>query len=500
MDKDLHNIEDLFKSGLGDNEEMPSQYVWNNIDNMLDKENATSIRKKYDSLKKISFVLLFLLISLTIYELKNREANVMDNSITKRTGSGQPGGEETSSKNLNDLKSSFDEIMTTNTKAENTIEELPKGNEDIARSHVRMQHQNKIVSKDQKNENSTHRDRNHFKNPLTSKTFGSSFYKLRNSTPEKKDETKTNEIAATLKEKKMANQSSTSSKESELKAGITNGGTVADTTKLAVSAFKEIKNQPGKAKLTARDGKKKTNKTSRFSVSLMFSRDFASYRLKDDKPDNQPDNAYQIQKGERHEFSSTTSALIDYRLNRHWSIQSGAYFSNTNIVTQPTTIYAQQVVSGSIKYRLNTSSGYGYVLPSFSASPHTGDSLNAFFSTHTVDYLGIPLVVKYNLHKGKFSIYEMAGVSANFLIKGRVETSVRKDANDEIEVIDKLLGLKKAYLSGLTGVGVDYNLNKTTALIFAPTLRFALNSINKNTPVKSYPNSFMLSMGIKKQL
>ena len=32
MDKDLHNIEDLFKSALEDNEEMPSAKLWDAVD------------------------------------------------------------------------------------------------------------------------------------------------------------------------------------------------------------------------------------------------------------------------------------------------------------------------------------------------------------------------------------------------------------------------------------------------------------------------------------
>ena len=45
MDEDLHNIEDLFRDGLEDNEELPSPKLWNDIDNILDKDNLVSITK-----------------------------------------------------------------------------------------------------------------------------------------------------------------------------------------------------------------------------------------------------------------------------------------------------------------------------------------------------------------------------------------------------------------------------------------------------------------------
>ena len=78
MDKDLHNIEDLFRSSLEDNEESPSAKVWEAVDNRLDKDNVISIKKKYNSLKKVATILLLLLLGISIYELNNRR--IADNS------------------------------------------------------------------------------------------------------------------------------------------------------------------------------------------------------------------------------------------------------------------------------------------------------------------------------------------------------------------------------------------------------------------------------------
>ena len=75
MDEDLHNIEDLFREGLENNEEMPSPEVWNGIDNVLDRNNLFIIKAKYTSLKRVTLFLLFLLAGLLIYELSNRHNN-----------------------------------------------------------------------------------------------------------------------------------------------------------------------------------------------------------------------------------------------------------------------------------------------------------------------------------------------------------------------------------------------------------------------------------------
>ena len=68
MDEDLHNIEDLFYSALDDNEEKPSQNVWDGVEKRLDKDNIISINKKYTNLKRIA-VLLLLLLGISIYEM-----------------------------------------------------------------------------------------------------------------------------------------------------------------------------------------------------------------------------------------------------------------------------------------------------------------------------------------------------------------------------------------------------------------------------------------------
>ncbi len=92
------------------------------------------------------------------------------------------------------------------------------------------------------------------------------------------------------------------------------------------------------------------------------------------------------------------------------------------------------------------------------------------------------------------------GFTVNLLTKGKLETEIRRGNNSEIDILDNIQGLKSVYFSSLIGAGVIYDLNKKIAIIFTPSARFALTSINKGAVVKSYPNSFGLSAGLKIQL
>lgn len=57
-------------------------------------------------------------------------------------------------------------------------------------------------------------------------------------------------------------------------------------------------------------------------------------------------------------------------------------------------------------------------------------------------------------------------------------------------------GLRPMYMSGLLSVSTSYNLNQNIALTFTPAARFALTSINKDAPVKTFLNSIGLAAGL----
>ena len=180
--------------------------------------------------------------------------------------------------------------------------------------------------------------------------------------------------------------------------------------------------------------KQKNSGQSPFSFTFFLSPDLAWYRLQDIDVNGQQDDENEIRRKEHHDISTTTGVLMDYRLNSHWSIVSGLTYSNTVISIDPKTIYAQADNNGNIKYRYNFSSGYGFVLPTFVNSPNVGDSLYAFTSTHTLQYLGIPIAVKYNISKGKLNFNALLGISSNILTEGRVETLLESGTTNEMRL------------------------------------------------------------------
>ena len=487
MDKNLRKIEELFKTALYDNEENPSPKVWNEIDKILDKDNVISIKKKYNNLKKISFFLLILLIALSIYEITAYRNKNAANGINGRIDK---------------------EIIT-----ENDIISRKKNSDISARQNNRTisksidKNNNTAVNSVRKNTNTNFEQLKSFATVKKEKRYANTSYlNLHKKTPKFFLFSKSNKKLKEEKQGRIYNNNDLSinnelTLSNKLKSfnqqrlnKTSTDTSIINAVPQSLDSGKTIYTVIDKAKF--KNTKSKERKTSRFSFSVFFSPDFAYYKLKDDKPDNQDENLMHMKEEEEHEFSSTTGALLNYQVNRHFSLQSGITFSHISILAQPQTVYAQEDIFGNIKYRLNTNSGYGYVLPSFSSRPQVGDSLYAFTSTHTLQYFSLPLSVKYSITSGKFNFNALTGIGINYLVNGEIETTLENETENETEIIKNIQGLKKIYFSGLTGLGIDYNLNKKIALTFTPSFKFALNSINKDFPVKSYPNSFGLGFGV----
>ena len=106
MSENLHDIDKLFKDSIDGHEDMPSEKVWDTIDNNLDKNNVIQIKRKYNNLKRLAIALLLLLLGTIVYEIQSKNTGKAElvkngiNSIPKKDSTGnttagktKPGGE-----------------------------------------------------------------------------------------------------------------------------------------------------------------------------------------------------------------------------------------------------------------------------------------------------------------------------------------------------------------------------------------------------------------------
>jgi hypothetical protein len=532
MDENLHDIDKLFRDPIEEHEEMPSAKIWDAIDSNLDKSNIVSIKKKYNNLKKMAVALLLLLLGTIAYEIQTKKAGDKDIAV-KEAGKGNSSSAEksntTSNKETNTtvkkentktadsendssannyttnnaLKTTDEKKSTLNTNTTNTPEKSPAVKKE---REVTIADQNKILIKknsiNKKNEGAADATVNNY--PTEDKYVS----EKKKSSSGTKTKIKIRNVAAEeeVDEASAVTKNSNSNSATGLVALINtpaepmlfNDGRkqlpLLQIKPAAVLPESNTKNSLVKNKSS------KTAKAFHFSLTPFVSPQFSFNRLEDDHHDTGPqprNDRDHIKKEEQHQSSTAMGIFVDIPVGKKWSLQSGIAYTNTKTAIEPKKIFAKLDADGQVKYRFDCSSGYTYIAPKTGATPVVGDSINAAASTNTLKYIGVPLSVNYHFTLGKFSIVPNVGMMANFLVKQQIQTEIIQGSNKQPETINTIQGMKPTYFNAFTAVAFEYNFSKRIALSIMPSGNFALSSINKDAAVKSYPNSFGVSGGIK---
>ena len=538
MKEHLPDIDKLFKAALDSHEEAPSDKVWDALDRELDKNKVIDLRKKYIYLKRISIALLLLLIGAGIYTFitlknasellsnaqnKSRDSNTATSSINTITGKEIAAphvlGANKTNENKRLQKSSL----------------LPKGNINELANPVAASSQGDAVNVPATINASNNKE----------ETFNSSSYKKIKKASTAVEDTIELSVPAIIfnpKEKvsntltkstsrkryftkRRQNASITNSLvEEEIKTGTTAmASPITATTTLpavqkiypellpvvATAANKNTLAQvnfilPKPMQLNLKATKKTTSKKAgTFALTAFFSPNISSDFLKDDDGDNRPgrqshdEDGDDIKKGEHHQSSQTFGLLVDYSINSHWALQSGLTVTNRTIAINPKRIYAANNGNGGVDYLYNCSSGYTFLSSKFAASPVAGDSLQTQETKNTLQYLSIPLLVKYNFSFKRINLFTSIGTSLNILTKGRLSTEIEAaPGSREATTSTNIIGLKKCYFSGSIGLGLSFPISNKFAFSFMPSYNFALGSSTKGAVVKTYTNTICLGAGI----
>lgn len=555
MDKNLHEIEKLFLKELEGNEEYPSQNVWDSIEKKLDKESVVSIKKKYDSLKKVSLLLVFLLTGLSIYIWKNQEKNPVATHVDILGSNKKAKADKdllivvTGTGSLQQTDGSLTTTFKNNNAKQLEAKSISKSEKDIdafslkeannsnqtARSHHRIidkailkgnntSPQKSLTPITSNNLSNTSIQDNKIKlnipgaSTLTEglNSGASKFSMQKNGTlmRRKLDEVAEIKIPNRIEDKNTDIGSLTDiqfdhnlpAKETVSSKGV---GIIKSNTvglfdrKESLEKISVIRKNP----LTGMDKNKvgknaiKSANQAQLAITAFFSPDNVFQNFANKESGNSNNNNFDVPQNKSYAF--TFGALVDYSFGKHWGVQSGITLARSDFeleYAEPETLYAQHDNSGSIQYKLASPLGDAYVKPSFSNNPNIGDSIFSKSTKYNLQYLGIPLAVKYVLNKGKFTFNVIAGLSANFLTRGGLITELESGNDNESETADKISGLKPFYFGGLAGIGLDYNIYKKFDLSFSPAFRFALNPINTNVSVASFPNSAGAVLGLKMKL
>ncbi|UEG49917.1 PorT family protein [Ferruginibacter lapsinanis] len=496
MKENLHDIDKLFQSAINQHQESPSDEVWNAIENNLNKKDVDNYRKKNYWLKRLSVLLFLLLTGVSIYLFtKPKNNSHKDLQFTQVIPDRETINEDHNSV-LDHQNTTHKDYLTNRNNNQTTNKEIDI-NDDKIKKIVSIKHTNNNYS----NRNKTFEK---FPVPVNDKNLSTTTLRQQQKKNKKNTEKKisvkitnasTDDVITTEYHSTSVPEKNNAIENSNSEVPATAIMKVDSSKTTAIIAKKKTVTENG-IKTTI---KRKTKSEPGLALSAFFSPDFASYNLLNGDNNNQLDgeNKDEIEQNEDHQNAFTTGLLFDYTFNKHWAIQTGFTFSKTTIGGAPKKIYAKADNNGNIKYCYWSSSGYAFIKTPEGNLPAVGDSINASSSRHTLQYLSVPLAIKYSIPYKKFEFNLLAGVSANFLIKSKLEAALKDRDEDEHHKQYQIEGLRNVYFSGVAGIGITYNLTSKWGIIFSPSARFALTPINKNIGIRSYSNSIGLTTGVR---
>jgi hypothetical protein len=547
MSEDLHQIDDLFKSGIEGKEETPSPAVWENIEKELDKKDSRPKFFYWWNARRIAAAVIILATSAGLfaggYYLGIKKENKQEPSREKRTSPPVSKSASVDNQGVADQPVANENQSGAKPGAEgaNTLESMSEGSSDAARAETI---------------NSEEKDRTTL---LGNKTKGTAGGVSTKSTTFNRAGSKAEpgQVAADIQKNTTAAQQVVS-KPSKSR-GVTNNvnrppvssdrnrpvaasekssaeltarsadpvqnisaartweaetitaGSLSDALpetqkQIPVNKAAPVTAFPAPATQTTESSANKSipvlNKRSssvdlpRFSFTPVAGLQFGSNKIvaTDDPHANHVKT--DIDRTESQPLSISGGLLADLKIARNMTIQSGIVFTSRTIEIEPKYVKAERNPDGKVRYKFDCSAGTYYIKKSTYARP--GDSALTIFSTNELNYINIPLALTYHVGGRKFSFFATAGAGLNLLTDQYLETGLSNYNYDEKESI--ATNLKSRYFNGMIGAGLTYRPFKKISFLFSPQYQFAVTPMNENMPVKAYPRIFNMQLGMQIRL
>lgn len=497
MSKPLPNIDDLFKMAIDKHEDAPSQKVWEAIDKNLDKKKVVSISRKYNKLKWAAAAILLFSFGMAMYtwhtQLKNKEL-VKQNNINREV--------RTNKKFKDPAKTAENKNVPGN------IDTITNNNQSITLSETKpitnTESDKKTIAENKNIDNSLAKD------PNSDFLFPKSQELQKQG---KNESTKPQQTSNGIFNFENENTKDVKEKNNSSEKNVQQVPLIVNSIPFLNDLFKiekanpflykpddllnnkkieTEKNQNPISKISA----SKATKNSLFSATVFFSPEFVASDVKDDHPRFREDDRHEIKNNEKVNSSNSYGVLFDRSLGKKLSVETGAsiFTRITDINTK--TVFARPDDRGDVNFRLNCSAGAAFIPLKSGVNPTQGDSAKILSAKNTLQYISIPLAIKYKLGKGKLTFNPGVGISANILSKSKVETVLATAGGNESNTSNNIEGLKSHYFNGQISLGAEYLLSNKIGINFSPAAKIALSSINKDAPVKTKLNAFALAAGI----
>ena len=544
MEKD-NNLDQGFRDAFADFEAAPSGQVWENIEKELVTKKAEKYKKRAGIFQWLAAASLILAISsFTLYLINKQE--------TKKIVENKQQNKIETTNNTQNLKSDDKEK---NIDAKNLNKEKYSGG--MKESHREIK-DNKQAMVDQQGSIASSSERssiskkqisyvNGQEKSLINESFASSKeepflqndlladnkvnnnvekYSADETLSNTKNDLLDNNVMTSLPSEKPVQESSIPQPEillTQNQEKVTDNLPILSTKENAedkVNDSTKIKNNTSLAALASDNVKHKLK--SKWSFGVVFSPDY-SYRLLAANSSDGNGFKNDFNKNETHVFTFSAGGKITYNLSDKWSISSGIYYAvkgqTTNVAdnnqevvdttknliyyssslgtySSPNNTLQQLQVSTSVKSKSSSS----LVYLSAADMKETVIAMNYnYTSREKLEFLEIPLLIKYNLVNKRFNFYALAGISTNVLLNARsyVHNIIRDKQTNEMYNDDNVASTVSHFRlihGGLSfGFGFQYKIIPKLSIGVEPSFRAAITPINKNSSISTFP--FVIGIG-----
>ena len=227
----------------------------------------------------------------------------------------------------------------------------------------------------------------------------------------------------------------------------------------------------------------------------------------------------------RSDFDDAESPLMAYSggiavafsISKRLSVQTGILYSQTgqsinNVVPVPNMYTAVSsinpysknfirtssgsiTISSNLKSDVNTTYDNFFNPESLTATPQTAAVVSApvkYKLLERIDYLEIPVMLRYKILDRKMHFYVMGGMSANVLL----DANVFVDNGSEVVKGGTIMMARPVNYSSTFGVGVTYQILKNMSFGIEPSFKYYLQTYTTNTQIVSNPYAFGLFTSI----
>ena len=261
--------------------------------------------------------------------------------------------------------------------------------------------------------------------------------------------------------------------------------------------------------------KSKSRSQKRWEVSGQFA-PMHSYRTITNVPDGLRRSDFD--KAEKPLQAYSGGITVAYKLFSRFSVQTGLIYSQmgqsisnvTPVNNMYTTLssnnpYPKNFVrtsSGSVTVASNVKSDVNTTYSSYFNPELQSDAVNASVTNisasvkyrliERLDYLEIPLIVRYRLIDRKLNLYALGGMSANVLVGNNVFV----DNGSELVKGGTILMARPVNYSSTLGLGLGYQMTGKLLIALEPSFKYYLLPYSTNSQIGSNPYAFGLFTGV----